>query len=375
MIIKRNLNLLVLTVISCLILFSSCKKEKQPIPEVSSVKISEVDKNMFTYIKKAGDVYDKNEIWNGYDFSKQPYFLVFRDKDEKPTKGYILNPHKNLEGIGKIASNQKIGLNIVAYNKQLEEANKDLKSENGVYSFEFKIQGGKYAVFSYSEKEFNNLNEGVRPLLIHELFHVFQNKWQLVEGAVQDEKNYPITKELLPLQLLFYKMSKSIMKEKDPSRLKEYLKMYVSIRSKEMQLDPSAAKLVKNFANNQESGEGTARYVEVAALNELYPGNKNIGIAPEFKDLEKTFPTAKDFRGFAAWGIWYNTGEAVVHMLKTIGGVDVEKQHMKGKNLYQLAEGLVQLSNSDKAIYLAKAKSEFNWQAIVSIADKLLALK
>jgi hypothetical protein len=191
-----------------------------------------------------------------------------------------------------------------------------------------------------------------------------------VQGAIQDEDNYPINNQLLPLQLMTLAISKKFPTETNAENITKFLSMYVAIRSKEMELDPTSNKLVKNMANPQEQGEGTAKYVDYEIGKQLFTN------FDETYDVTSTesITTKSEVRSYFAWGIWYYTGASVVYMLKQ-KGVDVETEVKNGKTLYDIANETVNLTDAQKETFLDQAKSEFNYNTtIMTETDRLLGL-
>ena len=153
------------------------------------------------------------------------------------------------------------------------------------------------------------------------------------------------------------------------SEIKEYLKMYVAIRNKEMSIDPTPNAMVKNMANEQEKGEGTAKFIEVMNSYKIIPDYSTaFGI-----DNFSSFQTKKDMRSYFAFGIWYDTGAAVSHMLKN-QEAEIEEQIKAGKTLFGIAKPHLNLSTAQEAAALQAAKSEFNWANIEAEALRLTQL-
>ena len=201
------------------------------------------------------------------------------------------------------------------------------------------------------------------------MFHVYQNNWTSVTGALQDEANYPINKDLLALQLLTSEISKKMPNETDADQIQKYLEMYVAIRTKEMEIDPSSQLLVKNMANSQEHTEGTAKYVEaIVSLNTIS------GFTIDFGGQESsTIQSNSSVREHFAFGIWYDTGAAVTYMLEK-KGLDFEADAEDGMTLYDIAKSTVNLTQAQLDTKLQDAKNEFDWSAIETEAQRLVDL-
>lgn len=372
---KRKLNLTwSLLLLLILVINYSCSKDdtlEDIIDSSSSIKIEQADKAFFSQIKKAGVEYDKNEIWNGYTFSSTPMYFIFRDKDKKAVRGYLINPPKAIIGATKITGDNAQGLNVYRYDKDAKKLNEDLKKGNDAYTFDFVIDGTKYYGQEYTEKSVNDKLNGAILLGTHEVFHTFQFKnWTLKQSAIQDEKNYPINKDLLALQIMTLKIAAKMPKITDKAEVKKYLKMYVAIRAKELKTDPSSQKLVLNMANEQENGEGTARYVETMVGYKIISDFKaTFGGGENTSELTKK----EDVRQFFAFGIWYSTGGAVTYMLKN-QGLKIEETVAKGKTLYDIAKEYVNLTDVQLATAFQNAKTEFGWDAIQKEAKRLADL-
>ncbi len=379
-----NIKFQFIVIFALLVGFTACKKEEiQPVEPTNPTTTTPVDTNnttgtaqsanidqvLFKQLKQAGDLYDKNEIWEGYDFSKRNQYFVFKDANDKAIRGYLINPHKEIAGATKVVSDNSEGLNVYRYDALAEKAKAELATGNGAYTFDFKIEGTDYYTQSYTEKEVKDIENGSLVLATHEVFHMFQfDKWKAF-GA-QDEENYPLTKELLALQILETKIAEKFPMEQNKTEIKKYLEMYVAIRSKEIDIDPSKDKLVKNMANAQETFEGTARYVEFMAAKEVLTD-----FNPKFYQENTNYLQSKrDVRETFAFGIWYGTGAALAYMVDE-SSETIESECIKGVSLYDQAAKIVNLSAAQKANKLAAAKAEFGWTEIQTEAARLVALK
>jgi len=366
-----NNKLACLALAFCLTIIS-CDKDDDDTPTPTNVsnKLEEIDKTFFSQIKKSSDIFDKDQIWKSYHFSKHPKYFIFRDKNKKPIRAYVINPLSKLKGGMKITAGDSYDLKLYRYDVGINETNENLKKGNDYFDFSLKVEGEKYYAQIYSEETVKDSKNGAYQFAVHEVFHVFQGeKWTENESAIQDEKNYPLTKDLLALQILTTKIAAKMPLEKDKTKLENYLKMYVAIRSEEIRLDPTTKKLVKNMANEQEKGEGTAKYIEVMNSYQVDPNFKGA-----FNSSSTEFiKTKKDLRSQFAFGIWYDTGAAATYMLKTIG-VDVESEISTGLTPYDMAVKKLKLTEIQKKTALKNAKDEFGWDDIVKEEQRLLSL-
>lgn len=357
-------------------LLASCGSENDPAPTTNppdntgggqSVSVTDTDRTLFKQVKQAGDIYDQNTIWNGFDFSKRGMYYVWRDASGEAARGYVINAHQEISGATKIEGDQAEGLSVYRYDAPLAAAQSSLKSGNDAFEFTFNINGGKYYLQAYTDASVMDNANGAILLATHEMFHVFQESW--VSFGIQDEHNYPINKDLLALQMLTARIAEKFPAETDKAVIRKYLQMYVAIREQEMSLDPSADKLVENMANAQENFEGTARYVEYEMAKQVLSGFNRPFSQEDFSSIS----TADEVRQTFAFGIWYGTGSAVTYMIDNLTD-NIETECIKGVSLYDQASSLLNMSTSEKATALEAAKGEFNWTNITAEAERLAKL-
>lgn len=348
-------------------MISPTTPDNTPTPSIS-LDVNEIDRTFFKQIKEAGDIYDKNEIWNGYDFSKRTMYYIFKDANGKPQKGFLINPHREVSGAIKVEGDLAEGLTVYQYDAVIDDAEATLKKGNGEYDFDYVIDGGKYYLQSYTDASITDILNGSIVLSAHEQFHQYQfDHW--THFGKQDEDNYPLTADLIALQILTMKIAEKLPAEQDQNKIREYLKMYVAIRDQEMEFDPSADKLVRNMANAQETFEGSARFIEYSAANEIING-----FDPQFSSGgTSSLSTKSDVRFQFAFGIWYGTGAATAYMISTLTN-NIESETAKGISFYDQAVSLLDLNDTEKESALNAAKTEFNWTEISAEASRLMAL-
>lgn len=360
----------------------SCKKNDEVIP----TSIPAVDKTLLTQVKLSMVEFDKNQIWNGYHFSTYPLYLAYINKSftetkstEKPQRGYIINPNANLLASLKDKTQDVGGLNVYRYDNQINKLQEVIEKGNGLFDLEFQIVGKSYVGFLYTDKKSiespNHPLIGYTQTIAHEVFHLFQHEnWKPQENIIQDEDNYPINKDLVALQLLTIEIAKKMPTETDKAKVLNYLKMYVAIRSKELEIDPSANKLVKNMANEQEKLEGTAYYIEFSTATKVVPDFKESNFVYQAVQSTKSLTTKTGFRDVFTGLIWYMTGASASYMLKN-QGVNIETSLKANTTLYDIAKKHLNLSTQDQATALQNAKNQFNWTTIQAEALRLTNLK
>ncbi|OJJ21312.1 hypothetical protein BKI52_12170 [marine bacterium AO1-C] len=370
---KKSVGISFYVAISICLSTIACKKNEEVKPNTSTVSVSTNDKTFFAQLKKTGDEFAKGNIWRGYNFDKTPMYLVYRDASGTPVRGYLVNPISTIAGAVKVSEADNQGLNVYRYDAMINQANTKLKAGNDAFEFNYKIEGNDYYLQAYADQDIANY-EAIS-LATHEVFHTFQftSAWSPNPGELQDEQNYPINADLLSYQLLLLKIAEKMPKETDQAKIKSYLEMYVALREAEMKLDPSPSKLVRFMANNQEEGEGTARYIEYAVNYRVF--SDFTSKRPSFVDVNSVEITSqRQVRSTFAFGIWYSTGAAVAYMLDN-QGVDIATQIQSNKNVYEVAVAHLNLTEAQKTAALNQAKVEFNWTSIQQEAARLMALR
>jgi len=372
-------------VVLCLLLsviIFSCKKSDVVTPAAS---IPAVDVTLLTQLKLSQTEFDKNQIWDGYHFSTYPLYVGYINKSYtevnstvKPLRGYIINPDANISATLKVKTAGVSGLNAYRYDDELNKLQANLATGNGIYNLTYQIAGKPYVAFLYTDKK--SVEVPAMPLLgytqtiAHEVFHVFQNEnWATPVNAIQDADNYPLNKDLVSLQLLTYAIAKKLPAETNKATVLSYLKMYVAIRSKELELDPTANKLVKNMANEQEKLEGTARYIEFSIAAKVVTGYNENSFVFAIEQSTSGLTNKADFRDIFTSTIWYLTGASATYMLKN-QGVNIEAGLKANITLYDIAKTYLNLSTQDMATALQSAKDQFNWTATQAEAQRLTNL-
>lgn len=347
-----------------------------PAPTLpSNTELAEViDESMFAQIKRAMDAIETKNIWPEYKYKDVAHYMV-RTENKNAVTAFVINPQSKIDGAQVVGKNENKGLNVVKFEGQMNVANDKLKTGNGIYDFDYKIANKDYYLQAYSKE--NTLDNGKEsPELIglstHEVFHDFQRAWTHPSDYVQKESDYPLTKELLELQLLTLEIFKDFPNNQNKDQLKEALKQYVAIKTEEIKLDPSAEKLVKNMGLGQELFEGTARYVETLAIRAGYEEQKNRKFADIRFEHVKDIKSKQTLRQTFAFGIFYSTGANVTYLLKQAGYSIADLK--SGKYPYDAARELLNMTEVETNEALARAKKHASWGEIQKVATRLVTL-
>ncbi len=364
-------------------LMTSCEHEEvkpKPLSETQteigkklSRDIPQLDKDMIFQLAKLAETIQAENIWNGYEFHEKRMYFVHVDRNDNPVRGYIVNPHKNFAGAEKLPESLSHGLDIYEFDEVKGEMMQAINNSNGYYDLNYEFRGELYHPIKYSEYDVKSRQTGT--IAVHEVFHAFQGyygqRWRWIQGATQDSDNYPISNELVSLQVLSLAIMEEMPAVTELDKIREHLKMYVAIRSKEMELDFSSSKLVKNMANPQERGEGTANFVEEYAYYHAFDKNYRF-IDFEIHNIEDKYWQGERYvHGYFTWSIWYDTGASAVYCLKKLGA-NMESEMQKAKSPFDVAEALLNMSSQEKEQYLNKAKQEYNWNRCQRTANKYI---
>lgn len=372
-------------------------------PTVSTSLTNELDRMFFEQLKGFGDIYDTKKNISDYNFLNYPMYFIFKNEDGNVEKGFVINPISTIENAVKLGENENFGLNIYRYDKQMNDGLEELNGAdgNGLYGFDFTIKGeNNYYLQTYEKKGVKGLN-GLNDITTaaHEAFHDHyqttkastNSKWNFSFNLIQDEKNFPITKELLELQLLNTEILKEFPNITDVSLIREKMKQYVSIKSEELELDPTSNKLILNTELEQERLEGAPHYVEILArrefslLNANDPNYESFGFSTLDSD-ESFFTPIKGHLPFTykiesrsslqrvmGFDVAYPMGASVIYAINKLNKEKV--QLINSQTPYRIISEMLNLSDSEKSRALVKAKASVDWKKIQDRATQLLNLR
>ena len=329
-----------------------------------------LDLQMLSQTKEAMNKLDKNDIWSGYKLSNQRIYMI-KVKNQVPVGGYLINPSYYINGAEQLGDNEDQGLNTFRYDINVKEAYKSLSANNGngIYNFDYKINGEGYYVQTYDMQSVD-INSGPADgsirLLSHELFHAYQRKtFTQSSSYVQEMNGYPIQENLIALSLLMKDVMKdlpiTLTKQEALSRLEKY----VTIKNEEIRLDSSNGLLVKNMGLWQEQIEGGAYYVDTMLGKGIFPYAVGVTFfGSDGYNLELAFGlNAQDTFG---WSYFYPSGASAIFLLEQ-AGFDIKKIE-KGLSPYAAAKSMVTIDENDEVRLLAQMKVDYPWDLIEVIA-------
>ncbi len=342
-----------------------------------SISQALVDQELFRQIKGLGQVFRQNKIWQGYDYLSFGQYLI-HITDNGPDRAFLINPKPVPQGAVLLDKKETLGLeNVYRYDFLMKDAYNQLFGPNGnqVFTFDYEIAGQKYYLQAYKDDLYDGTDDPSMTVSYstHELFHRYQDYWKWVPESRQDFDNFPITEELLELQILCQEVLKDLP---DPNigrhQILAMLCKYVAIRDKEMELDPSPNKLIKNHELSQEQMEGSARYIEVMSNRQFF-SPKDYAAPFGYSLLEFSPESKEEVRGLVGQSVYYGTGASVIFLLDKLQ-VPIEYLE-KGLTPYDMAARYLKLSPREKEQALFQAKNISIYSEIQSRAKQWAALK
>lgn len=200
-----------------------------------------------------------NEIWPGYDLSKEPYITYLPDK-----WALYINTQNTVEDFERYPPEwPDLGTQALIH----KGTYKDL-----VGQFEFDFQIDSISTFAMGLPNnlvfsFDNPSYMLFSTTIHEGFHQYQRKY-FGEIPWAREENYPILdKENTALASLEMQILKDALVEihaGNYNELVELIKQFIAVRLFRWEHSDN---FVKKYEQGQEINEGTARYVEMKAVD------------------------------------------------------------------------------------------------------------
>lgn len=374
-------------------LIFSCNSDDDSTPniteeEVGDDSISSVDTKLLDQIKKAGDLFTNSELWNGYNLNDYPLYLVHKNKEGKIDRGILINPQSNIDGAKKLNDQESAGLKAYRYDNDADRAYAaitDPDEGNGLYDFDFEIDGNGYYIQVYKDEEaiageniatypggfFDPSKEviGSIDFIIHENFHTYQDSWNsnknISKGKISNRNNRT-SNEVLELKILLHQIFKDFPNGNlDQASLEQKLKQYLAI---------TTTLGVNNFDPITETMEGSARYIERMAVRETFPKRSNEPFIPGtvLEDdygitNQETLSMVFDF------ALTYEIGASVCYALNIVDA-DALKRVENRENLLDIIRNKYNLNTQEVTQHLEQAKNDTDWAAIQAKAQEFSQL-
>lgn len=372
-----------------LLVLVACNKDDDASSGTDPINQSDVDAQLLSQIKKANDLFDTDQIWDGFDLKNTPMYLIHKNEEGKVDRGIILNPQSEIAGATGLTQEVSSGLKAFRYDEEVERALGVLNSSegNGLYDFDFEIDGKGYYIQVYGDKEVKEGEElsklpggffnpddftlATIDFIIHENFHTHQDSWSAGKRSIiKSSKNQKATlaKEILELRILNHQIFKDFPNGNlDNAALEEKLKQYIAIKAKEIEIGANTGDLLT------ETDEGSARFIEKMALRTMFPKRAN---EPFIKGtiLEDDYGVTKDNLGdIFGFALYYEIGASACYAMHQVDKSLLEKLK-EDQTIYQVAKDTYALTNEELANHLQAAKDAVNWSAIQNRAQQFLDL-
>lgn len=283
---------------------------------VQTTLTNDADKAMIKQIKSFTAV----SHWKGFNYPSEPQYLIRVDSKKSPIAGFIINPKSQLKGANKLGNNESEGLNIYRFDDEIFNAVQYIKDGgNDLYSFDFKIEGKKYYAQKYTSAVTATQHPYTNDLMFspHEIFHIYQKKWQYKSEWTQNVDSYPTTEKIIKDELLLTAILKGFPKKVTQPQARELLKQYIAIRQNQMNNDNTA--LVKNMALYQELGEGSAQYVGILTAKAVFGDTYDDIVFDQTAKYGFEIKDKEALQWHFGFNVFYNSGASVIFLLNELG--------------------------------------------------------
>ena len=261
--------------------------------------------------------------WPGFEPNDYPVVLALKDDDGSLNGALAIN-HPAADALGTataldISDTAFVSLHLVA--DPAERA-----ALQALEAFNFRVVLGgvdSFAMVAGGDEFFVPTTKMYASTLVHEMFHVYQTDVFAERGGSQDIDGYDYSPESLVLIGLEQRALRAAIGADSRSDRELAARHVVAIRNTRLAADPRVA-----LDGRQEIREGTARYVEhvLGGNDTSYP--YHLG---NFADqLTVDIPDA-DIKATMAFGRWYASGAATMHLLSQLDAEDVSTRIDRGE--------------------------------------------
>ena len=346
------------------IIFISCNEE-DPEPEAPQLSLSAYTTSQLEKVNQMAIA--TNSLWPEYDYmSTVPIYYLLEDNGN--THGYIINPPNPMPD-GSITVNAFAGqtLEIVRNDSMLTGALAVL-GEFGRFDFSYFHEGVEYFILfnrtrdDYFYDIYKNQDDNWGPLVLaHEVFHKYQHDhWTPNEQWIQDIENYPFDNELLAWHLYFYDLMADVHHVESDAEANDYLKTYVAVMTHMQTLDFSDDELVRRMGTYQELNEGSARYVETFAAEQVFFPSIHEDPSHGWRGFLEAATTEIEVRIAIAFRLWYHSGAGATHLLSLVNA-PIYSAYPQFITPFEVARDQLQLSDQEINDIIAEISSLSSW--------------
>ncbi len=344
---------------------------------ITPVPFSNIDQQLLAQIQKVGAIFDTDQIWTGYNLKEMPLYLIHKNDKGMVDKGMIINPQTTINGATAIEVSMNEGVEAYLYNKDIQRAYEVLTNgieANGLYDFDFEIDGKGYYLQLYSDKEVvageefpsypggffdpDTVTIGAIDFIVHEVFHQYQDTWSSSSKISRkvNRKALKASNELLELVTLAHQIFKDFPNtELDANGLEEKLKQYVAITSKTQEM---------GYNIFGETIEGTARYIETMVLRAAFPKRDNAPFIPGTV-LENDYGISnKEILNLVfKEALYYEIGASVCFILSIIDRASLDDLN-KNERIFDVSSRIFNMDAQEIEVQIQNARSSVDWQGI-----------
>lgn len=293
--------------------------------------------------------------WDGFAPNEHPVVLVVNNSNDEPTGALAINhPAPGILGDATqldIAGTPFTSLHLVQTLNG--EANASLRE---IRTFEFDALVGGASTFLMiaggSDPFFDPTTKRYVSTLLHEMFHRHQGDVFRGEVIYQDIDGYDFSAASLELIALEDRALTAALQADTNEAKRDAARFVVAIRHYRVAADSRVL-----LDNSQELHEGTARFVEhqlggADTSYDYHLGNFDQGLITDI--------SMDDVKGNLAFGRWYASGAAILHLLAELSVEDVEEQVEAGNAPIQILAQIVDVDESDIERLVNEARTTYD---------------
>jgi len=321
-----------------------------------------VEQRALVAIRRAAEA--TRHVWGGrFRLAELPMLLVSSANRAGQARGVLINPPSALRGAERVPEAAAQGLEVYRLDRTVEAASRAIARTNGRFDNFFSFEGVALVAIRYTPRDARTVTAARSrwlDLLVHESFHVYQQRWRKPPNGSQDESRYPKNRAVLALGLLEARIAVDALRARDPHSCERYLEHLVAAREAKLDAEPGNARMVARMDGLQEAIEGSAEHVERRVRERLAPRREAACVAERADVVEAIIAgdiDGKRARAFFSWELFYLTGAAWLSLLECTG-TPYRRALESGATPFEVAHKHVQAD--DDALAAAKREQRFD---------------
>ncbi|MCA9670378.1 MAG: hypothetical protein KC503_32505 [Myxococcales bacterium] len=288
---------------------------------VTSRDLSCAEQRAVLAIRRAAQA--SRHVWGGqFRLSNLPILLVSTANPGGRARGILINAARAPRDAQRVATEAVAGAEVYRLDRAARAAQRAIRKANGRFDNFFRFEGAELVAMRYTPRDARGVASARSDwldLLVHESFHVYQQRWEQPPDGSQDESRYPKNHEVLALGLLEASIALDALRTRDAARCRRYLGQLVSARTAKARAEPGRRRMVARMDGLQETLEGSAEHFERRVRERLAP-RRTAACVSERADIVDGI-IAGSIRGararqFFSWELFYLTGAAWLSLLE-----------------------------------------------------------